>query len=306
MPPPVPDFHPELVAAARLSPRVVARSWTLPALNLFSPLAYLFDPSEAHTLGPFSVYVYRPAKAAAEPGPALLWIHGGGLVMGDARQDSSLIQRFVDALGIPVCSVQYRLAGAHPFPAPLQDCKAALDWLGAQDEVNPGMIAVLGVSGGGCLAAALSELCREEGGLQPCLQVLVYPMLDDRSSDAPHPNASAYRFWDQDSNRLGWDTYLRGLDRQVLAPYAVPARAKSLKGLPPTWIGVGTLDLFHAEVLAYAERLELDGVSTQLHCVEGAFHAFDKVAPEATVTQDFYESQINAVGNQLRALGWQG
>lgn len=301
---PLPEFHPELVRAAQRAPRVLVRPWTLPALNLLGPLAYLFDASEAHTLGPFSVHLTRPAKPPPRPGPALLWLHGGGLVMGDARQDAALIQRFVDALGIPVCSVQYRLAGDHPFPTPLDDCLAAFNWLAAQEEVDPERVAVLGVSGGGCLAAALAQRCRDEGSLAPCMQVLVYPMLDDRSSQAPHPHLEAYRLWDPASNRLGWETYLREVTPQT--PWAVPARAASLGGLPPTWIGIGTLDLFYREAVEYAARLEQDGVPTQLHRVAGAFHGFDKMAPEAAVTADFYERQIQAIRARLEALSGSG
>jgi len=300
-------FHPDLVQAARRCPPMVVRRWSVPVLNLLGSLVCRFSSAgDPVDLGDVSVFMHWPVQPRETPGPAILWLHGGGLLVGDARQDASLIRRFVDELGVPVCSVQYRLAGAHPFPAPLDDCRSALDWLAARPDVDPSMIAVLGISAGGGLAAGLAQLCRGSGGVEPCLQVLVYPMLDDRSSDAPHPDEASYRLWDRRSNRLGWGQYLRGHDQSAPPPCAVPSRMASLEGLPPAWIGVGTCDLFHDEDLAYARRLEASGVPTELVVVEGGFHAFDTVDPEADVSRAFFRSQVGAIRSRFLALGWTG
>lgn len=230
------------------------------------------------------VRLFRPA-GVAEPTPALLWIHGGGYVIGAARQDDRLCSGFSRRLGITVASVDYRLAPEHPYPAPLEDCYSALTWLAGLPSVDRYRVAIGGASAGGGLAAALALLARDRAEVSPAFQLLTYPMLDDRSSATAHnPN---YRLWDTRSNRFGWSAYLGGADPQV----AVPGRREDLSGLPPAWIGVGTHDLFHDEDLAYAERLTAAGVPCEVETVPGAFHGFDLWAPKAQVSQRFFDSQ---------------
>lgn len=230
------------------------------------------------------VRLFRPA-GVAEPTPALLWIHGGGYVIGTARQDDRLCSGFSRRLGITVASVDYRLAPEHPYPAPLEDCYSALTWLAGLPSVDRYRVAIGGASAGGGLAAALALLARDRAEVSPAFQLLTYPMLDDRSSATAHnPN---YRLWDTRSNRFGWSAYLGGADPQI----AVPGRREDLSGLPPAWIGVGTHDLFHDEDLAYAERLTAAGVPCEVETVPGAFHGFDLWAPKAQVSQRFFDSQ---------------
>lgn len=300
---PTSHYHPELVTAAKRAPRFVVRSWTVPILNALARVVFsIKSPGERIDLEHCSVFMFRPQTPPKTPGPAMMWLHGGGLVIGDARSDAALFQRYANALGMPVCSVQYRLSSKHPFPAPLHDCKAALEWLAGQPDIDPSKIVIAGNSAGGGLAAGLCLLCREQGDITPCMQVLIYPMLDDRTSHQHHPDEHAFRLWDRRSNQLGWDRYLHGHDRATLPPYAVPARAESLANLPPTWIGVGALDLFFDENLAYASRLEEAGVPTTLLTIDGAFHAFDMMAPDAPITKTFFDAQIQAITARLQEL----
>jgi acetyl esterase/lipase len=242
------------------------------------------------------VRLHRPV-GISPPAPALLWIHGGGYVIGNAAQDDGLCRRFARELGITVASVDYRLAPEHPYPASLEDCYSALTWLAGLPAVDPARVAIGGVSAGGGLAAALALLARDRGEVTPTLQLLAYPMLDDRSGTGPeNPN---YRLWGPKSNRFGWAAYLGGADPQV----AVPARHDDLSGLPPAWIGVGTHDLFHDEDLAYAERLTQAGVPCQVEVVDGAFHGFDLVVPKAAVSQAFYGSQCASLRTALAPKG---
>ncbi len=252
---------------------------------------------EALTLGTGArVRLYRPTGRTA-PTPALLWIHGGGYVFGSAKQDDALCLRFSKTLGITVASVDYRLAPEHPYPAALQDCYAALTWLATLPAVDPGRVAIGGASAGGGLAAALALLARdrgsepgsEKGRVAPVFQLLVYPMLDDRSSSAPAD--PKYRLWDPRANRFGWTSYLGGADPGV----AVPARRTDLNGLPPAWIGVGTHDLFRDEDIEYARRLVEAGVPCQVELVPGAFHGFDLVASRLPVSQQFFRMQCDAL-----------
>lgn len=230
------------------------------------------------------VRLHRPAPPV-DTAPALLWIHGGGYVMGSARQDDQLCRRFSNELGITVAAVDYRLAPEHPYPAGLDDCYAALTWLTGLPAVDPTRIAIGGASAGGGLAAALALLARDRGEVAPACQLLVYPMLDDRSAALPADRR--YRLWTPRSNRFGWTSYLGDADPQL----AVPARRDDLAGLAPAWIGVGTCDLFHDEDLAYAERLQQAGVPCQLEVVPGAFHGFDALARKSRVAQAFFASQ---------------
>lgn len=231
------------------------------------------------------VRLYRPTGVSS-PGPALLWIHGGGYVIGSASQDDVLCRRFASTLGVTVASVEYRLAPQHPYPAGLEDCYAALTWLAGLPAVDAGRVAIGGASAGGGLAAALALLARDRGEVPLAAQLLVYPMLDDRSV-GPQFDNPGHRLWTQESNRFGWSAYLGGADPEV----AVPARRDDLSGLPPAWVGVGTLDLFHDEDLAYAQRLRAAGVPCDVEVVHGAFHGFDGVAPKTAVSKGFHQNQ---------------
>ncbi|WP_371747091.1 alpha/beta hydrolase [Mycolicibacterium sp. YH-1] len=229
--------------------------------------------------------VHRPPQGGS--GSGLLWIHGGGYVLGDAAMDDSWCQRHARELATTVVAVDYRLAPAHPFPAPLHDCYDALRWLAAQSTIDPTRIAVAGASAGGGLAAALALLARDRGEIALAAQILVYPMLDDRTAARHDTDAALRRLWNNSSNRLGWRAYLNGANPNI----AVPARCGDLRRLPATWLGVGTLDVLYGESTAYAHRLQAAEVDCELKTVPGAFHGFDAVAPKTAVTADFLLSQ---------------
>ncbi len=285
------DVHPDLKRIARLVPRRLVGPRSLPLIRVATGLVSRGKPDDVESItldSGIGVRLFRPV-GVTEPGPALLWIHGGGYVLGTAQFDDGLCRRFSQRLGITVASVDYRLAPEHPYPTPLEDCYAALTWLAGLPSVQPERVAIAGASAGGGLAAALALLARDRGEVTPAFQVLVYPMLDDRSSAAAD-NAN-HRLWTARSNHFGWQAYLGSADRQV----AVPARRDDLSGLPPAWIGVGTHDLFHDEDLAYAERLRAAGVPCQVEIVPGAFHGFDIIASKVAVSQRFFDSQCDSL-----------
>lgn len=236
--------------------------------------------------------------AGSGPRPVVLWIHGGGYVMGRAKQDDGFCGRLAQRLGATIVSVDYRLAPELPFPGPLEDCFAAHEYVHREAVslgVDPSRMVIAGQSAGGGLAAALTLLVHDRGRPAPRLQLLVYPMLDDRTVtrelDGRH-----HRLWDAESNRYGWASYLgRAGGSDGVSDHAAPARRSDLRGLPPAWIGVGTCDLFHDENLAYAARLRAAGVPTTLEVIEGAFHAFDAVVPRAPVSQRFFDAQVAAI-----------
>ncbi len=240
------------------------------------------------------VVVYEPA-GRERPSGALLWIHGGGLVMGRPEQAHTWCSSLAAELGIFVVSVDYRLAPEHPFPAGLTDCVTALHWLHDQaDElgVDPDRVAVGGDSAGGGLAAALCQRTRDEDGPPICFQLLNYPMLDDRTvGDA---QGRGEFIWTPASNRFGWSSYLGGSTAEP-PPHAVPARTTDLAGLPPAWIGVGDLDLFHDEDVDYAERLQAAGVACELHVEPGMYHGADQIVVKAPRMSDYRGRMVEAL-----------
>jgi acetyl esterase/lipase len=297
------DFHPDLRSIARLAPRTLINRRSLPlmrAMQRVLPLPRVKDVEVLTLPSGVGIRLHRP-PAQNGPAAAMLWIHGGGYVIGNAKQDDRLCRRFSQKLGITVASVEYRLAPEHPYPAGLEDCYAALTWLAALPAVDAHRLAIAGASGGGGLAAALALLARDRGEIRPAIQLLIYPMLDDRA--AAHNGADRnYRMWSETSNRFGWASYLGGADPQV----AVPARRADLSGLPPAWVGVGTLDLFYQEDVAYAERLKAAGVPCKLDVVRGAFHGFDALAPRRPVSRAFFESQCASLRDALKPAAQDG
>ncbi|CQD16515.1 alpha/beta hydrolase domain-containing protein [Mycolicibacterium conceptionense] len=292
------DFHPELRSAARFTPRATVRPATLPVIRAVQNLQMRFPTRQVETVKTgtgIRLRLHRPATGTRTPAPAMLWMHGGGYVIGSPRQDDQLCHRFAQRLGITVAAAEYRLAPEHPHPAALDDCVQAWDWLAARADVDVSRLAIGGASAGGGLAAALAMAARDRGLIAPVLQLLAYPMLDDRSADDPSLDTVEHRLWDRRSNQLGWAAYLGGADPTQI----VPARRTDLVGLARTWIGVGTLDLFHHECLTYARQLRAAGVHTEVCEVPGAFHAFDKVAAKTPVSQHFFDAQCAALAGAL-------
>jgi acetyl esterase/lipase len=237
-----------------------------------------------------------------QPSAALVWIHGGGLVLGEPEQGHLLCGRWAGELGILIISVDYRLAPEDPFPAGLDDCYAAVTW--ARDHadelgISPDRIAVGGDSAGGGLAAAVSQVARDQGGPAICFQLLEYPMLDDRTGLLEDEAGRGRFLWTAASNRFGWSAYLG--DRTAGPPpaYAAPGRTDDLGGLPPAWIGVGDLDLFHDEDVAYARRLEAAGVPCELDVVAGMYHGADAVLPKAPTAAAFRDRMTDALARGL-------
>ncbi|MCW5864804.1 MAG: alpha/beta hydrolase [Anaerolineae bacterium] len=307
------NIHPDLHSVIQKFPRFPINRWTVGLMRLLQgvmPLPKPPDdvlireesaPREASSR-PVRVWVYKP-RDLTTPAPALLWIHGGGLVIGNAQMNDRQLATFVQALGIVVVSVEYRLAPTHPYPAAIDDCYTALKWLhdrAAALGVDPARVAVGGASAGGGLAAALAQMAHDRGEVGIAFQLLAYPMLDDRSAlcaDVAHPDTLT---WTPQQNRFGWESYLRQPAGQAeTLPYAVPGRREDLTGLPPAWIGVGSLDLFYEENVAYADRLRRCGVACELVVVDGAFHGFDAFMDDVPVCRDFLDEQIEGLRRYL-------
>ena len=245
---------------------------------------------------------YRPSGERA-PLAALVWMHGGGWVLGSVEFDELMCRELAKDAGIAVLSVNYRLAPEHPYPAPLDDCYAALEWAAANARelgVDARRIAVGGGSAGGGLAAGLALLARDRGEIPVAFQLLVYPALDDRKTAQASATLPDSLFWSRKNNLQAWTAYLAGQHgRDGVSPYAAPARATDLTRLPPAYMPVPALDLFVEDDLAYAARLIEAGVPTELHVYPGAFHAFDAFAPQARVSQRFVAERNAALRRAL-------
>lgn len=251
------------------------------------------------------VKVFVINAKAGEKRPAILHMHGGGYILGNAGVDIPNLQGMAKALGCVLVTVDYRLAPETPFPGSLEDNYAALTWMHANAEtlgVDRSRIALAGESAGGGHAAMLAIAARDRGEVPVLFQSLVYPMLDDRTgSSRPTPPHIGSFVWTADYNRVGWKALLGKEPGGADAPAgAVPSRVDNLTGLPPAWIGTGSIDLFVDENIEYARRLVNAGVSTELLVVPGAYHAFDRLVPNASASQRFVLSRFNALA---RAFG---
>jgi acetyl esterase/lipase len=296
-------YHPDLRRIARWIPRSVVSARRLRLMRMFDRLRAPRPAGgvDVDRVGPISVRTYKPVSGVTAPSPGLLWIHSGGYVMGTAAADDDICRHFARVLGIIVASVDYRLAPEHPFPTPLHDCYQALTWLAGRPEIDATRIAIGGASAGAGLAAALALLARERAEVRPVFQLLTYPMLDDRTATRTDLDETHMRCWDNAANRFGWRSYLGVTPGSVdVDPLAAPARHENLSGLPPAWMGVGSLDLFYEEDITYANRLSEAGVACERHVVDGAFHGFDLARPHAGVSRQFRAAQTKALADALK------
>ena len=303
--------HPDLRSPLLYVPTALTSRRALPAarrlLGRASPIEEGVEVRTEHVPagadGPgVRVLVYEPS-ARDLPSGALLWLHGGGFVMGVPEQNHTWCSAVARALGVLVVNVDYRLAPEHPFPAALDDSIAALRWVHEYAErlgVDPARIAIGGDSAGGGLAASLAQRARDEGGPAIACQLLVYPMLDDRTVERAAETGLDALLWPAASNRFAWDAYLGGRSPGIDPPeHAAPGRTDDLAGLPPTWIGVGDIDLFHGEDVDYAERLVAAGVPCRLRVEPGLFHAADALVPGSAVTRAFRADALDVLADAI-------
>jgi acetyl esterase/lipase len=305
---PPPPFDPELEPAlAAMSSRggVVLSLEALPAIRRAPspfPVPTLeelrrggaFEVSERLVPGPVgapdvSLLICRPAGVEAAV-PCLYFIHGGGMVMGDNRSGGFPgALAHAEKLGVALVSVEYRLAPEAPHPGPVEDCYAGLVWtVEHADEVgiDPARVIVGGASAGGGLAAAVALLARDRGGPALLAQLLLCPMLDDRNETPSSYQMAGLGIWDRGANEVGW-TALLGAARggPDVSPYAAPARASDLSGLPPAFIDVGSAETFRDEDVAYATRIWQAGGQAELHVWPGGFHGFTGMVPDAALSK---------------------
>ena len=236
--------------------------------------------------------------------PGILHTHGGGYVLGSAASGIRSLQDIAKELDCAIVTVDYRLAPETPYSGSIEDNYAGLRWLHEHAEelgVDPARVAVMGESAGGGHAALLALTARDRGQVPLAFQCLVYPMLDDRTGSTREvPSPIGTLLWTAASNRFGWRSFLGQEPGGPTAPSgAVPARVADLAGLPPAFIGVGSIDLFVDEDIEYARRLIAAGVPTELLVVPGAFHGFDGIAADTSVAKRFNAAKLDALRRGL-------
>lgn len=289
-PPPAGDWQTRRDAVDALIGDYTA-AWTPPADVEVTELEATADDGTA-----IGMRLYR--RAGDQPGSLAVYIHGGGMFLCSIDTHDPICREYTHRSGVPLLSVDFRFAPEHPYPSSVEDCYAALRWAAthaAELGVDPSRVAIMGDSAGGGMAAGVALMARDRGGPPLAAQILVYPMLDDRTT-TPDPAIEPFVMWSYDDNITGWGALLGDAAGGPDTPaYAAPARATDLAGLPPAYVEVGQLDIFRAEDLAYAERLSEAGVGVELHVHPAVPHAFEVFAPDSAVAR-------RAMADRTRAL----
>lgn len=242
--------------------------------------------------------IYEPIHRDESKLPALLWLHGGGYVLGHPGDDDGICENFVETANCVVFSPDYRLAPEHPFPSAIEDCYAALVWLNTKERefnIDITQIAIGGSSAGGGLTAAMALMARDRGGPAICFQMPLYPMIDDRNITPSSQEIDDPAVWNRTNNLAAWTMYLGEHANGDISSYAAPSRAGDLTGLPPAYTCVGQLDPFRDETIDYVARLAQAGVDVEFQLYPGCYHAFEHVVPDADISQRARNGYINAL-----------
>lgn len=249
--------------------------------------------------------IYAPVAANGGAAPALVFFHGGAFVIGDRYTEELRCLRYAAEARCVVVSVDYRLAPEHPFPAAVEDCYAGLEWTvshASELDVDSRRVGVAGSSAGGALAAAIALMARDRGGPDLVVQILNYPVIDDRMQSPSMRAFDATPLWTSGATADMWQHYLGDPEgRGDVSVYAAPGRAEDLSGLPPAYVLTAELDPLRDEGIDYACRLMAAGVPTELHTVAGACHGFDIIAAQGALGQRAIEEQVRALVRGLRS-----
>ncbi|MER6172133.1 alpha/beta hydrolase fold domain-containing protein [Streptosporangium sp. NPDC001681] len=242
---------------------------------------------------------YTPATPSANPGGSVVYLHGGGMIIGSVELYDGTVAAYVADSGVPMLAIGYRVAPEHPHPAPVEDAFAGLVWLrdhAGELGIDADRIAVMGDSGGGGVGAGLVLLARDRG-VAVARQILIYPMIDDRNT-VPDPHLVPFAGWSYDDNYTGWHALLGDAVGGPDTPAtAAAARAHDLAGLPASYLEVGELDIFRDETIEYARRLANAGTSVELHVHPGCPHGFDTIAPDVAVVQRSRADRIRVLSS---------
>lgn len=295
---PPPTVTPDMIGPMRENPRLRVTREMVHEAGLLTR-----DVQIAGFRGGSIVATILEAPDRRPGGPAIYYLHGGGMIVGDRWSGIAALFDWVQRYDAVAVSLEYRLAPEFPDPYPVEDCYAGLCWLGDNAlalGIDPERILLVGASAGGGLAAGVTLLVRDRGGAPARGQLLMYPMLDDRDRTVSSLQIDGVGVWDRGSNRTGWTALLgerRGTDDVSI--YAAPARATDLSGLPPAFIDCGSAEVFRDEDVAYASAIWASGGEAELHVWPGGYHAFEGYAPQAALSQEMRDARDRWVHRML-------
>ena len=255
--------------------------------------------------GNITVSVFSKDEKTSSNNLGIFYVHPGGVILGNRFLDCATALEWVQHFGAICVTAEYRLAPENPHPAPIEDCYTALQWMVKSASIldfDPALLMIVGISGGGGIAAALSLLCRQDGP-SIAAQVLICPMLDPSNNTISAQQKVPPGIWDRASNSFGWNCILGdNCQNDSISIFAAPGRATTadLDGLPPTFIDVGESEIFRDECVAYASKLWAAGISTELHVWPGAFHGFDLNIPKAAISRTARATRTAWVWRWLR------
>lgn len=250
--------------------------------------------------------IYEPKCRKGKELSFVFWIHGGGYILGHPDGDDGLCERFVEKINCVVASIDYRLAPEHQYPAAIEDCYSGLKWVWDNAKelgIDKSRIAIAGASAGGGLTAALALMARDRDEIKVAFQMPLYPMLDDRNvtpSSYEINEEALPTAWNRESNLVAWSMYLGDNGKGEVSPYAAPARATDLTGLPPAYTCVGQLDPFRDETIEYVARLTRAGVPVEFHLYPGCFHGFDSIYNDVEISNKAREEYIDVLVRALK------
>jgi acetyl esterase/lipase len=248
------------------------------------------------------VRTYRP-KDNKEKLPGLLYLHGGGYLMGVPEMAHAQIEMFMKTKACVIVAPDYRKSGDAPYPAALEDAYDTLLWMKDNAEklgICSDQIMIGGHSAGGGLTAATCLYARDQNEVNVAFQMPLYPMIDDRMTNESAVNNTA-PVWDSKANKIGWDLYLKDYHERGLEipSYAAPSRTVDYSNLPPAVTFVGDLEPFRDETIEYVENLKKAGIPVEFELFKGCFHAFETVVPNAKVSKAANQLLTNAFAHAV-------
>lgn len=312
---PAPAIDPELAVALEALPAFPPLTVELLPLLRESGAANEPDNDDFSRGGAFEVFEdSAPGIGGAPDVPLLIclptsgrtagcvvYFHGGGMMLGTERSGLMGMLQYAQSADLAVISVRYRLSPETRHPGPVLDCFAGVSWAANESErlgYRRDAIIVAGASAGGGLAAATVLMARDEGRPTIAGQMLIAPMLDHRNNSKSVLQLQGAGTWNREVNKLAWSSFLGPIGDEQVSPYASPARANNLEGLPPTYVDTGGADAFRDEDVDYALRMGQAGNLVELHVWPGAYHGFEEITPDAAVTRE----AIRARATWLRLL----
>lgn len=248
------------------------------------------------------VRLYRAAKESnGSQQPCLIYIHGGGMIMGNLETGNLNCLNFARTFDISVLSIEYRKAPEFPYPAAIDDCIDAISWLVSNSElfnIDLANLGIYGSSAGGGLVLGTVLKMRDQGKNFFKYMLPIYPMIDSSNTSNSSLEITNIGVWDRSTNIDAWNWYLNGNQADE---YAAPAQAKNLVGLPQCYSDVGSFDLFLDENSSFFRRLSDAGVSTEFQVFQGAFHGSENLAPESELSRKIWERRLGAIERFIKS-----